>query len=82
MFSSGIGEETPKFGGSVMIRRCISQFGVDGMDCNISRLESEQFLSILNSHLLLTLDRVASQKGSFAKIDLIFHQDIDHTFLQ
>ncbi|KAI0999834.1 hypothetical protein K3495_g8364 [Podosphaera aphanis] len=71
-------EETLKFGGgNIMIWGCMSWFGVGEMDRIVGRMNSEQFLGILESCLVPTLDQVASQLPSVTRTDIIFQQNND-----
>ncbi|KAI0996869.1 hypothetical protein K3495_g11316 [Podosphaera aphanis] len=71
-------EETLKIGGgNVMIWGCMSWFGVGEMDGIVGRMNSEEFLGILESCLVPTLDQVASRLPSVTRTDIIFQQDND-----
>ncbi|KAI1001115.1 hypothetical protein K3495_g7086 [Podosphaera aphanis] len=71
-------EETLKFGGrNLMIWGCMSWYGIGGMGRIVGRMDSKQYLEILDNFLVPTMDRTAREPDSVPATELIFQQDND-----
>ncbi|KAI0998392.1 hypothetical protein K3495_g9801 [Podosphaera aphanis] len=76
-------EETLKFGGGNLVMwGCMSWYGIGGMGRRVGRMDSKQYLEILDNLLVPTMDRIAREPDSVPATELSFQQDTDpkHTF--
>lgn len=71
-------DETLKFGGgNLLIKDCISCFGVIGMSNVVGRMNSDQLLKILDTCLVPSINEVAKKLFPNARNNIVFQQDND-----